>query len=228
MTELFLPRRTIEDTRLPSYVKLDMAFGVGAGTYLRDKSRYWSHGAITGAAWATGAHGKCLEFNPATPSYIEIDAGYDQLDFTSEKFSIVSRVYLDDLSDRRIIICRGIYNTDGWNYFFHNIKSLVLRTYQSGAYQQTTTAAASISTGVWYTAGMSRDGASVKLYLNGVDSNSVVGTHVNPATSSRSAKIGIYDNKSNYPFDGKMEFLRIFGGVALSASEHLAWHNALA
>ena len=83
-------------------------------------------------------------------------------------------------------------------------------------------------TGTWYTVGVSRDGAAARIYVNGVDEVRVEGTHINPLTSARSAKIGIHDDKASNPFDGQIEFLRIFGGIALSASEHLAYHNALA
>lgn len=228
VSDLFIPRRDFIVPKMPSYVKLDMAFGIGAGAQLMDKSRYRSHGTISGAAWATGAHGRCLDFDPTEPSYVEIAAADStQLDFTSEDFSIVCRVYIDDLTGYRWIFSRGITNGDGYEFRINITDGIpYLNTNQSGAVQ--TTVGGTLTTGVWYTLGVSRDGAAVKIYANGVDVTSTSGTHIDPATSARSAKIGIYDNKVAFPFDGKIEFLRIFGGIALSASEHLAWHNALA
>lgn len=226
--ELLLPRVREPARRLPSYVVLDMAFGVGAGSTLFDKSRYRSHGDISGASWATGAHGYALDFNSATPDYVEISADYDQLDFTSEDFSLIMRIKPDVDNLETDLFIRGLYQVDGWRFLFNSSGRLLLQTFQSGVNQPTLENVKSISAGVWSTIGFSRHGASVQLYNGGVAVSQTPGTHIDPATSARSAKIGIYANKSNFPIDGKMEFLRIFRGVALSTSEHLAYHNALA
>jgi hypothetical protein len=101
-------------------------------------------------------------------------------------------------------------------------------TCQSGANQSTSSTAGDIATATWYTVGVSRSGAAIKLYKNGVDVTVTAQTHINPVTSARTAVIGAYNDKTGYFLDGKMEFLRIFGGISLSASEHLAYHNALA
>ena len=96
--EVLLPKVKVPAYKMPTYVKLAEAFGVGAGTDLFDKSRFRSHGAITGAVWAAGLHGYCLDFDPTIPSYVEIPAAHTQLDFTSEDFSLIARIYIDDLS----------------------------------------------------------------------------------------------------------------------------------
>jgi len=54
-----------------------------------------------------------------------------------------------------------------------------------------------------------------------------VATNTDPLTSSEAALIGTHKLHSWANLDGKIEFLRVFGGIALSASEHLAYHNAL-
>ncbi len=228
VTKLFVPERRIVVPKPPSYLKLDMAFAIGAGAKLMDKSRYRSHGDITGAAWATGLHGKALDFIAATPSYVEIPASHTQLNFTSEKLSIIARVYLDDLSEDKTIFMRGDFNDTGYWFYVKANGSLILRTFQSGTGQLSSSVAGSVTTGAWYTLGVSRDGESAIPYIKGVDAHSAVGTHIDPVTSSLPAQIGIFYNKINYPIDGKIEFFRVFGGMALSASEHLAYHNALA
>ena len=68
--ELALPRAKIAVPKLPSYEVLNMAFGVGAGAQLFDKSRYRSHGAIITATWAAGLHGFCLNFVPGNPDHV--------------------------------------------------------------------------------------------------------------------------------------------------------------
>jgi len=228
VTELLVPRPGLIVPRPPSYVKLDMAFGVGAGTKLFDKSRYRSHGAITGASWATGLHGKCLDFDPTIPSYVEIPASHNQLNFTSEDFSIIARLSLDVLADA-CVVCRGLFSSQGWLLRTRLAGYIDFATCQSGATQFSASSTGGVAIpGFPYTIGISRSGAAVTIYVNGVADTASAGTHNNPTTCTRAAKIGTYDQTVEYRFDGKIEFFRIFGGIALSASEHLAWHNALA
>uniref|UniRef100_A0A6H1ZR47 Putative lectin/glucanase superfamily protein n=1 Tax=viral metagenome TaxID=1070528 RepID=A0A6H1ZR47_9ZZZZ len=225
--ELLLPRVVAPARILPSYVKLDMAFGVGAGTTLYDKSRYRSHGAIvsTDVFWAAGLHGYCGNFSPI--AYVEIPAAKTQLNFTSEKFSMIARIRIDDLTTWRRIFNRGLAGADGYQWYIHSTGRNYFRTSTALGDTDSCSAAGSILINTRYTVGVSRNGASVRVYINGVDSTTTAGVHPDPTTCARSAKIGIYDDLVSTPFDGKMEFLRSFGGVALSASEHLAWHNAL-
>lgn len=228
VSRLWRPEPRILVPKMPSYVKLDMAMDGASDSYLFDKSRYRSHGAITGASWATGLHGKALDFVSATPSYVEIDADYDQLDFTLEYFSVVIRIKLDSLTTNPMFICRGLTDTDGWLFSVDSGGRLQAFTFQLGANQKSNSPANTVVVLTRSTIGFSRSGSSIKFYKNGANVVFTVGTHINPATSTRSTKIGIYDNKSTGALDGQIEFLRVFGGIALSASEHLAWHNALA
>jgi len=212
----------------PSYEVLDMAFGVGAGTTLFDKSRYRSHGAITTATWAAGLHGYCLNFVAANPDYVVIPAAHAQLDFTVEDFSIITRVYVDILAVTSALINRGQFNASGYRLIITPINALEFTTFQAGPSQTSASAAATIVAATWYTLGMSRAGASVRIYINGLDATVAAGVHNNPLTNVRDAVIGTYDNLAAWQLDGRMEFLRIFRGVALQPSEHLAWHNFLA
>ena len=227
-TELLLPRGKVPDPHLRSYVKLDMAFGVGAGPELGDKTRYRSHGAIITATWADGLHGRGLDFDPTGPDYVEIPLTHTQLDFTTEDFSGVVRLKVDDLTSNRNIFTRGWMNTDGYFWFIDTTGASDFRTSQALFLQRTATLGGEVVINTWYTLGFSRNGVSVRLYKNGVDVTSIVGVHVDPASCARNATIGIWQDLLTDPFDGMIEFLRIFGGVALSASEHLAWHRALA
>ena len=101
------------------------------------------------------------------------------------------------------------------------------RTNQAGSAQVSQSNGTTITTSTHYTFGISRSGEVVTLYQDGSDASGTVVSHTDPKTSSRSALIGVYEGKTGNPLDGKIEFLRVFGGIALQASEHLAWHNAL-
>jgi len=226
--ELLLPEGRAPALTLPSYVKLDMAFGVGAGALLFDKSRYRSHGTITTATWAAGAHGRALDFNSATPDYVEIPIAQTQLDFTSQDFSIIARINVDNLAAIGTIFIRGQRNVDGYRLFTGPVGQLFFNTHQLAAQQESTSSANSLVVDTWYTIGMSRVGAGVKLYINGIEDTAVPGVHIAPVSNARHAVIGTRDNLFTNPYDGTIEFLRIFGGIELSASEHLAYHNALA
>ena len=211
-----------------NFVKLNADFEVGTGAVLPDKSKYLSHGTITGASWVIGAHTYCLDFNPALPSYVVIPAAHTQLDFTSEDFSIIARINIDDLTSDRIVLFRCSINNDGYYMQVESNGRIDFLTYQAGAGQVSKSGVGSIVVGNWYTVGITRSGASVRLYRDGVDITAIVGTHIDPATAVRDCIIGVRDDLVTKPFDGKIEFLRIFGGIALATSEHLAWHNALA
>ncbi len=225
--ELLTPKPMIIVPKPKSYVKLDMAFGIGAGTTLFDKSRYRSHGAITGASWATGAHGKCLDFDPTVPSYVGIPAAHTQLNFTSQAFSIIARINVDSVAGINTIFSRGGDTVDGYLFTIDSMGRLYVWTSQTSARQNSYSNTGVVSAGQWCTVGMSRVGSLVRVFNEGIDMTITSTTHIDPQSCARTAKIGILDDLVTSPFDGKMEFLRIFGGIALSASEHLAWHNAL-
>ncbi len=226
--KLFLPGTRVAAPERPERIALDMAFGVGAGAVLGDKSRYRSHGAITTATWAAGLHGFCLDFVPGNPDYVTILAAHTQLDFTTENFSTVWRVYIDDLTFNRHLFMRSALRTDGWEISFSNTGQFIFRTNQALLTQTTRTNAGTIAAGAWYTFGTSRAGAVGQVFVQGIDTSDIPQAHIDPLTSAEPARIGIFSDLVTAPFDGRIEFLRIFRGIALTPSEHLAWHNALA
>jgi len=198
-----------------------------SATQLKDYSRWKNHGTFkadghpnwvwTGKLWV-------MDFNSAAPDYVTIPASATQLNFTSEDFSIIARVKIDDIAFRNIF-CRGADSSDGYRFYIRSIGNIRLLTSQFGIFQTTTSSPGSIIAATWYTIGCSRSGAIVSLFINGVEDTDVAGTHINPATCNRSAKIGIYDDLSIDSFDGKMGFIQIYR-YALSAGQHLKIHNA--
>lgn len=196
----------------------------GAATLI-DQSRYRSHGTITGATYTQLPSGLwVLDFDPTIPSYVEIPAADTQLDFTSEDFSITARIYINDLSAGRTIFQRGLAGTDGYYFRVYPDGKILFQTNQAAATQYSNSANGSIVTGTGYTVGMSRSGADVSVYRDGADITTVFGTHIDPLSSSRTAKIGIYDDLTTIPFDGKIGFLRVYN-YALTAGQHLAEHE---
>lgn len=224
---LLIPRPRLLVPKPPSYIKLMMAFGLGEGATLFDKSRYRAHGTIEGPDWATGLHGKCLDFDSSVPDYVEIPSTHTQLDFTSEDFSLVFRIYPTAFAGGKCIYERGSYAVDGFILMLGSNKATYTYTSQAGVAQENRSSTGYLDTDTWATLGITRDGVRIYFYIDGVDRTSTTNDITDMVSADRSAKIGVRDNKSSNPYNGKIEFLAIFG-VALSASEHKAWHNALA
>jgi len=226
--DLLLPRVKVPVRPLLTYKKLDMAFGVGAGASLYDKSRYRYHGPITTATWAAGVHGSCLNFDLTNPDYVHVATPTPQLNFVAGRFSMVFRFRTTTMAVYQRLISRGDYLVDGWLVQARINGVIGVHTSQLGTSDRSDTSPGSIAINTWYTIGISRNGTSIRIYINGVDDTTIVDVHADPLTSPKTLKIGIGDDLISEPLDGRMEFLRIFGGVTLSASEHLAWHRALA
>ena len=100
-------------------------------------------------------------------------------------------------------------------------------THQAAAEQLSRGAPGDWGTDEEVTIGFSRSGAVVTIYTNGFDTTDISGTHIDPDTCARSAKIGIYDDKSSFPFKGLFDMGWLFTRH-LSPQEHLNWHKRLA
>lgn len=186
-----------------------------------DVSRYGNDGTITTATWVQLPSGLwVLDFNSATPDYVTIPAAFTQLDFTSQDFSLVARVNVDAFSALYSgIFERGATGTDGYVFRIRNNGEIRLWTSQTPVNQRSDSNVGVVTVGSWVTIGFSRNGASVRLYADGIDVTATPAVHIDPLTSARSAKIGIQDNLTGFPFDGKIALLQIYD-YALSADEH--------
>lgn len=193
-----------------------------------DLSRYKTHGAITTATWQRRPSGLYeLDFVAATPDFVEVTC--PQLNFTSEDFSIVARINIDSLADARTVFCRGLINVDGYLFVVRATGGIRLYTSQTptGQYSESAIAGGeAIEVGNSYTVGFSRTGDSVRVFKNGEDKTAVEGTHINPDSANRTAKIGVRNDLASWPYDGQISFLRVYKR-ALSAGEHLVMHNKL-
>lgn len=199
--------------------------------HIRDSSSYSSDGDKAAANQPTEVAGDetayAQDFNPANPDYVEIAADQTQLNFITGDWSIIARIKLDTLTVNAMIFVRGLLNTDG--YFFQVFNGGYLRFYtnQAAAFQRTYGFVGDIVVGTGYTVGVSRTGASAVLYQGGINRTRVSGVHIDPLTSARSAKIGIHDGLASEMLDGKMEFLGVFGGVALTVAFHKAFDESI-
>jgi len=149
---------------------LDLQFREGSGLVTRDWAKpHHKDPTLTGApSWATVNGRNVLDFNSATPDFIQIAAAdTGDLDFTSESFSIVFW-FRKHTNTNFNLIQRALVNTDGWRLYLILGGYLKFATY-SPAGVSSQTPLGGISNNIWYLATVTRDGSSVRLYLNGVD-----------------------------------------------------------
>ncbi|GAG54458.1 unnamed protein product [marine sediment metagenome] len=197
-------------------------------TVLEDASIYGSDGDFKSSghpAWVKNAAGIWeLGFDSAAIDYVEITC--PQCNFTFEDFSIIVRFTEGTLDVIDVLFIRGISGSDGYSFHLAENGEARFQTFQVAVSQLTSTAAGAIVNGGIYTLGLSRSGEDVFIYRNGIDITSVSGTHINPLTCARTAKIGVWDTKNQYGFDGKMSYMGVWG-YALSAEAHAAKHQEL-
>ena len=224
---LWPPRRAILRPDPPSYVALDLAIGIGAGAKVMDKSRHRAHATMSGATWADGVNGRCIDLDSSVPAYIQVPAAYSHLDFTSEDFSIVWRLVVNDVASQACIYSKGRYAQSGITIFCQLNGSLIFNTSQSGFVQYQEADAGKIEDGIPYTVGLSRSGKTALWYVDGLECTKTHRDLIDPASTAYSLTVGVTYTLSGTPWDGQLEFLRVFKGIALDASAHLAWHNSL-
>ena len=150
-----------------------------------------NHWALTYSGTTWGTTGRTLDGT----EYIEFTS--TPLNFTSEDFSFILWVNFSAIDKNNSLMCRGLANTDGYYFFIDGDNAISFRTYQASAQQYTSSAIGAVTTSTWYHIAITRSGNSVKLYKDASDVTNTAGTHVNPVTSARTVKIGIYDDKSS-------------------------------
>lgn len=191
--------------------KLDEKTGIIA----RDFSLYQSHGTIVGATPTDGLIDGAQFFT--LNDYVRITC--PQLNITSEDFSATAIIQPLSYANNPFIFCRGRVNIDGWLLHITTTGRLRLHTYTPGVDRWSGTSKFSIMPGNTYSIGFSRSGASVSMYLNGIDDTNEVGVHIDPVSNTRFGYIGIYDNLVTNAFDGWIDHFVTFNRC-LDPSEH--------
>ena len=161
-----------------------------------------------------------LEFDPTNPDWLDApQADTTDLDFTAEDFSMMVWARIDDLTIDRYLMVRGLANTDGWLFYVQNTTGRVGFSTCQAAATQSSFSYGDIVTATFFLIGMSRSGASVRTYINGIDRTDAPDTHIDPLTANRELHIGITDGEVNNPWDGGMHRPRAWNRY-LEAWEH--------
>jgi len=146
--------------------------------------------------------------------------------YTSESFSFGYWVNFNSFNTNvpgqgPIIFYKGAFNTNGY-YLQHSTTSFSFVTNQSGS-SQTTTSVGVNTLGVWYYIVVTRNGSSVRGYVNGVDTTGTAGSHTNPASSTNDFTLARY--AASIYFNGKLSNFTGYNR-ALTAAEVLQNFNA--
>ena len=167
----------------------------GSGTTWRDMSGNGNNGTLTnGPTFNTAAQGN-INFE-GTDDYTNFSA---ILNFTSEPFTFSYWINFNSLTTNQsgqgpIIIYKGSYQQNGYYDQMSTNGAINFVTNQSGAYQITSTNTSKVTTGIWYNISYTRNGSSIRIYVNGIDSTSIAGTHTNPTTSANAFRLANYQN----------------------------------
>ena len=212
--------RGYDNVWLNSQLLLDLQFREGSGSRYHDFAK--PHHVVDGGGgipfWAALGNGLYyLGLNAANPDWIVATAAATlDLDFTTGAFSLA--VWIDpDLNGNRFLFQRGLTINDGWGFHYNTNEALTFSTNQAGAAQHTVGTTNEIVVGTWCLAGVSRDGATARIYHNGQESTTTYGTHVAPLTSGRNFYVGRADLGAG-PYEGDVWRPRIWDR-ALPAAE---------
>lgn len=159
--------------------------------------------SVFGALWTP--QGRSLD---GVDDYV--DCGNNAiLNFTNGEFSIEAWIQVTSFAASRMIFNRGEIDAAGYFFICNSTGDVQLSTNQSGARQNTSSNAGDITLNTWYHVVATRNGAVVRLYRNGVDVTKTSAAHVDPASSTRVAEIGIH-KAANWPFAGLIGEVRVY------------------
>lgn len=134
------------------------------------------------------------------------------LGFTSQNFTIEAWIKLGNVTRVMRIFQRQLENSDGYEFLTGLSGNFVFYTFQSGANQISRTSSNVWTAGNWYHVAVVRQGASVRLWVNGVDSTNITGSHIDPAYSAnRQAFIGT--GYAPEAFNGTISEVRIWSNA---------------
>ena len=158
------------------------------------------------------------ESSPTPPTYgLEFDGVDDYislgnataLGFTSQDFTIEAWIKAATVTKRMEIFQRHYWNSDGYRLQTWPSGDLAFYTFQSGETQVSGTSSDVLTAGNWSHVAVVRQGASAKIFVNGVDKTETAGSHIDPAyVVGRQTFIG-----TNYlaeAFDGCISEVRIW------------------
>ena len=171
----------IENGMLVKYDAYNFSSINGQDTFFRDTKDYGkTFTLINGATYNDSLKAIYLD---GTTDYLRSDM---MLNFTSEDFTLNIWFYLNsyvtnDVVQGPVMIWNGPWRSNGYYMQVTTAGYVQFTTNQSGVDQTSRTADGSCPINTWMNVCITRSGSNVRIYINGVDSNTVSATHINPA-----------------------------------------------
>lgn len=191
----------------------------GTSTTMYDSSQYANNGDIDGASWVAGKRLKnALSFD-GTDDYVDCGTNA-RYNFTSEDFSIEFIVKIAEARSHWLFN-RGGFNADGYYVNILAAGTVRIRFNQSGAGQAQLSNAVITDTTAWYHVIITRTGATVKIYIDGVDETGSAVALTDPASSTKTIWFGRNHAGTTF-FKGILDELRIYNRVL--NSQEIARH----
>jgi len=185
-------------------------------TLLTDKSRWGNDGAFTNVTMVQLPSKLWVYELDGANAYV--DCGHDaSINFISQPFSALIWLYPTDISGNPYVIGDGRSSVDGWNLWIIGGGNLLFRTNQTAATQTSNSLAGEIITNTWTLVGCTRDGASGRVYINGMDRTDTIGVHIDPLATAQPVRIGV-ENDLSQDFVGYVALPHIYS-YALSAGQ---------
>ena len=198
----------------------------GSGTTWYDKSGNGNDGTLTNGPIFSSINGGGIVFSSANSQYINLGP---ILNYTSGNFTFSYWINFNTLTTNSggqgpIVLYKGSYNGNGYYDQIGANGIIAFITNQSGVNQASYTDVGIITTATWYNITYARNGASVRIYVNGIDKTTTAGIHINPSSSGNNFTLATYSISiyGNFNLSNFLNYNR-----ALSAAEVAQNYNAL-
>jgi hypothetical protein len=197
----------------------------GSGTAWRDLSGNGNNGTLVNGPTFSSANGGSIVLD-GTNDYVNCG---NILNYTSQNFTFNCWVFINSLTTNLVnqgpvLFFKGLFNTNGYYTQISQTGTISFVTNNSGVNLVTNSNNGVISAGNIYNVSITRNGNSVRTYVNGIDLTSIPANHSDPTTSNSSFTIGSYN------LTQIVANIRIFSfsnyNRALSAAEVLQNYNA--
>ena len=157
----------------------------GTGTVWTDLSGNNNNGTLVNGPTFNSSNGSSIEFN-ATSQYVNLGTIFN---YTSQPFTFSYWANFNSLTTNvggqgPIVLYKGSYATNGYYDQIASDGTVTFITNQSGVIQVSNAIAGNIIIATWCNIAYTRNGASIRIYVNGIDKTAGAGTHINPVSSA--------------------------------------------
>lgn len=151
---------------------------------INDYSGNGNNGTAYNSQYIQGVENKSILFPSAKTGYVNLGSTIGN--FTTQDFTFMFMYklysYTSYSNGNPIVISNGLFGSRG--YFSEMTATEIhFSTHQQGFWQYSG-AEYSFSLNTWYHICLTRQGSSVRIYVNGVDKTGIAASHINPASST--------------------------------------------